>query len=150
MKSNDSAVLSAKKVAVKYRYYISIPSMIDVICRLDYNLDTMFIQNGWWEINDNGTIYADDIQIKEPPIRLAGIGFFECYDNKLPSIIMNTDSQKLYLLDDRHIDEFNQTKFVSKRKSKAIMVTLEFDNIFGNKSQTWNDVLEMADNYVEN
>lgn len=123
-------ITEAKKVAVKYRYYISIIAMTSMLVRLEYDPDTLYVQNGWWDI-PLPPQYADDVAYKLPPSRVAGIGFFEDFTNKLPSIVMDTEKQQIYILDERHINKIKE-----KTGESVISLIVTFDQVFGD-SATW-------------
>lgn len=133
-------VTEAKKVAVKYRYYISIIAMTSMLVRLEYDPDTLYVQNGWWDI-PLPPQYADDVAYKLPPSRVTGIGFFEDFTNKLPSIVMDVEKQRIHILDERHI-----TKIKEKTGESVISFIVTFDRVFGD-SVTWEMLVnEMAEN----
>lgn len=128
--TDTKPIIEAKKVAVKYRYYISIIAMTSMLVRLEYDPDTLYVQNGWWDI-PLPPQYADNVAYKQPPSRVAGIGFFEDFNNKLPSIIMDTEKQQIYILDERHINKIKE-----KTGKSIIYLTVTFDRVFGD-SVTW-------------
>ena len=123
-------IIEAKKVAVKYRYYISIIAMTNMLVRLEYDPDALYIQNGWWDI-PLPPQYADNVACKLPPSRVAGIGFFEDFTNKLPSIIMDVEKQRVHILDERHVKEIKD-----KTGKNIISLIVTFDQVFGD-SVTW-------------
>lgn len=133
-------VIEAKKVAIKYHYYISIIAMTSMLVRLEYDPDTLYIQNGWWDI-PLPPQYADNIAYKQPPSRIAGIGFFKDFDDKLPSIVMDVEKQLVHILDERHIKEIKE-----KTDKSIVALTVTFDRVFGD-SATWEVLVkEMAEN----
>ncbi len=140
--SDAESIIEAKKVPTQYRYYVSIIAMAGMLIRLEYNTDTLFIQNGWWEF-PSPPQYADDVPYTQPPIRFAGIGFFEDFSNKLPSIVMDVEKQQVYILDERHINEIKE-----KTGKNVISLTVTFDRVFGD-SATWevlvNEMIENSD-----
>lgn len=133
-------IIEAKKVAIKYRYYISIITMTSMLVRLEYDPDTLYIQNGWWDITLPPQ-YVDDVIYEQPPSRVSGIGFFEDFTNKFPSIVMDVEKQKVYILDERHI------KKIKEKTGKSILsLIVTFDRIFGDNA-TWEVLVnEMAEN----
>ena len=133
-------IIEAKKVAIKYRYYISIIAMMSMLVRLEYDPDALYIQNGWWNVSLSPQ-YADNIAYTQPPSRVAGIGFFEDFSDKHPSIVMDVEKQQVHILDDRHIKEIKE-----KTGKSVIYLTVEFDRVFGDKA-TWEMLVnEMAEN----
>ena len=133
-------IIEAKKVAVKYRYYISIIAMTSMLVRLEYDPDTLYIQTGWWDI-PLPPQYVNNVVYEQPPSRVAGIGFFEDFANKLPSIVMDIEKQQVHILDDRHIKEIKE-----KTGKNIISLTVTFDRIFGD-SATWEVLVnEMTEN----
>lgn len=134
-------IIEAKKVAIKYRYYISIIAMTSMLVRLEYDPDALYIQNGWWDI-PLPPQYADNVAYTQPPSRVAGIGFFEDFANKLPSIVMDVEKQQVHILDERHIKELKE-----KTGKSIVSLIITFDRVFGD-SVTWEVLLnEMAKNY---
>lgn len=129
-------IVEPKKVAVKYRYYISIEAMTNLLKRFEYDPETVFVQNGWWDISKPPT-YTDSIKYEMFDTRVSGIGFFESYTNKLPSIVMNVEEQKVYIIDDRHIKEVNE---VATNKD-VIFLVLTFDRVFS-ENCTWDSILQ--------
>lgn len=119
-------IIEPKKVAVKYRYYISIGAMTNLLTRLGYDPETVFIQNGWWDI-------------PRPPeyTRVSGIGFFESYTNKLPSIVMDVEKQTVHIIDDRHIKEVNGAATIKD----VVFLVLTFDRVFS-ENCTWDSILQ--------
>jgi len=134
-------IIEAKKVAVKYHYYISIIAMTSMLVRLEYDPDTLYIQNGWWDI-PLPPQYADNVAYKLPPSRVAGIGFFEDFTDKLPSIVMDVEKQQVYILDERHIKEIKE-----KTGKSVISLIATFDQVFGD-NVTWEVIInKMTENF---
>lgn len=138
--TDTEPIIEAKKVAIKYRYYISIIAMTSMLVRLEYDPDALYIQNGWWDI-PLPPQYADNIAYNQPPRRVSGIGFFENFANKLPSIVMDVEKQRVYILDERHI------KKIKEKNDKSIdLLIIPFDRVFGDRA-TWEELVnEMAEN----
>ena len=138
--SDAEPIVEAKKVAVKYRYYISIIAMTSMLVRLEYDPDALYIQNGWWEI-PLPPQYADNVAYELPPNRVTGIGFFEDFTDKLPSIVMDVEKQQVHILDERHIKEIKE-----KTGKSVISLIVTFDRAFGD-SATWEVLVnEMIEN----
>ena len=137
-------ITEAKKVAVKYRYYISIIAMTSMLVRLEYDPDTLYVQNGWWDI-PNTSLYEDDVVYAQLPDRVTGIGFFEDFTNKLPSIVMDVEKQRIHILDERHI-----TKIKEKTGESIISLIVTFDQVFGD-SATWEMLVNemVKDNHIQ-
>ena len=138
--TDEEPIIEAKKVAVKYHYYISIIAMTNMLLRLEYNPDTMYIQNGWWDV-PLPPQYADNVAYEQPPIRVVGIGFFEDFSDKRPAIVMNVEKQMIYIIDERHLNEI-----AKKTKESPYGLEVSFDRVFGDNT-TWKTlVYEMIEN----
>lgn len=136
-------ILEPKKVPVKYRYYISILAMTSMLLRLEYNPDTLYIQNGWWDI-PLPLQYSDNVAYNQPPSRVAGIGFFEDFNNNLPSIVIDVIKQEIYIIDERHINEINK-----KTGRSCLYITITFDRAF-DKMSSWKTIInEVTSQYEE-
>lgn len=138
--SDAEPIIEAKKVPVKYRYYIPIIAMTDMLIRLTYDPDTLFIKNGWWDI-ELPIEYADDLAYALPPSRVVGIGFFENFNDNTPSIVMDTEKQIVHILDKRHLNEI-----ATKSNRVTSPFTISFDLVFGHKI-TWADIVKEASKY---
>ena len=138
--TDEEPIIEAKKVAVKYHYYISIITITNMLLRLEYNPDTMYIQNGWWDV-PLPPQYADNVAYIQPPTRVDGIGFFEDFADKLPSIIVDVKKQQVYILDKRHVDE------IEEKTSKSIVyLVVTFNRLFDDNA-TWKTLInEMIEN----
>ena len=111
-----------------------------MLVRLEYDPDTMYIQNGWWDI-PLPPQYADNVVYEQPPSRVSGIGFFEDFTDKLPSVVMDVEKQQVHILDARHIKEIKK-----KTGKSVVLLTGTFERVFGD-SITWEMLLnEMAEN----
>jgi len=133
-------IIEAKKVAINYRYYVSIIAMTSMLVRLNYDPDVLYIQNGWWDIPLPPQV-GNNIVYEQPPSRVAGIGFFEDFSDKFPSIVMDVEKQLVHILDDRHIKEIKE-----KTGRSVVLLTGTFDRVFGD-SITWEMLLnEMSEN----
>lgn len=140
--TDEESLIGAKKVAVKYHYYISIIAMTNMLLRLEYNPDTMYIQNGWWDV-PLPPQYADNVAYEQPPSRIVGIGFFEDVADKLPYIIIDVKKQQVYILDKRHIDEIKE-----KTGESIAFLAVTFDRLFDD-NVTWktlvNEIIENSE-----
>lgn len=133
--SDWEIAVDAKKVAVKYRYYISMESISNMLLRLGYNPDAMYVQNGWWDIPSKSE-YADSVQYHHSNVRVSGIGFFEDYNDKMPAIVVNTDKQQINICDSKHLTEINKKIF-----QDLISCTITFDLAFG-EAADWDRILD--------
>lgn len=118
-----------ERIATGYRYYISIIDMMNMLARLEYEPDSMYIQNGRWIVPLPST-YADVIIHAQSSTHFSGIGFFKDFAN-IPSVVVNVEKQQVYILDERHI-----RKIKEKTGKNMISVTVTFDRVFGD-SATW-------------
>lgn len=132
--SDAEPIIEAKKVPVKYRYYISIIVITDMLRRLEYDPDTLFIKNGWWDI-PLPIAYADDLEYTLPPSRVIGIGFFENFNDSIPAIVINTEKQIVHILDKRHLNELT-----TKSNLDTSPFTIPFNLVFSTKI-TWADIV---------
>ena len=138
-------MIEYKKVDEKYLYYnsiiaVSVIAVTSMLVRLEYDPDTLYVQNGWWDIPLSPQ-YADDIVYRHIPIRVSGIGFFEDFTDKLPSIIIDVEKRQIHILDERHI------KTIKEKTGKSVIsLTVMFDLVFGD-SATWEMLVnEIAEN----
>lgn len=123
-------MIEYKKVDTKYLYYnsiiaVSVIAVTSMLVRLEYDPVALYVQNGWWDIPLSPQ-YADDVVFKQRPIRVSGIGFFEDFTDKLPSIVIDVEKRQIHILDERHI------KTIKKKTGKSVIsLTVTFDRVFG-------------------
>lgn len=138
-------MIEYKKVDTKYLYYnsiiaVSVIAVTSMLVRLEYDPVALYIQNGWWDILPSPQ-YADDIIYRHIPIRVSGIGFFEDFTDKLPSIVIDVEKRQIHILDERHI------KTIKEKTCKSVIyLTVTFDRVFGDNA-TWEMLInEIAEN----
>ena len=124
-----------KKVATQYHYHISLEAINNALKRLYFESPIMYVQDGWWDIPDDDSVLSFSV-------RLSGIGLFDDYNKELPVVIINTEKQVLYILDEKHLDQvYNH----SKKFTKMLYLTLYFEEVFDER-MTWDDVLRKISN----
>lgn len=134
---NDEYYFNPQKVAVEYVWYVTMPDILDLLDRFEYSTERMIVRNGVWEIEDPTPIYCDNKKLPALPYIFEGIGFFYQSWTRLPDVVINTEKQKLYILDKAHIDDFD--KFSEKN---SVFICLEFNAILEDETLTWADILK--------
>ena len=142
-------MIEYKKVDEKYLYYnsiiaVSVIAVTSMLVRLEYDPDTLYVQNGWWDIPSMSQ-YTDDVVYTQPPDRVTGIGFFEDVTDKLPSIVIDVEKRQIHILDERHIKTMKE-----KTGESVILLTVTFDRVFGD-SATWEMLVNemVKDNHIQ-
>jgi len=120
MMAEYNKIVAVVKIPIKYQYYISMECIRDALFRLDYNPDTMYVQSSLWKLPDK-------------PDTVNGIGFFKNPSDKKPDVVICTDQEIVYVLDDQHLNE------ISNNGEHVVLAELTFENVFDNKC-TWTEL----------